>query len=124
MGSSSLDDRSMFISVLFPLKQVWIPYLLEMFLKFSPRLCMDGMTMYPLDLLILLLMLFCLKFLYSILSSGHDEYFHLVKTTLKMGFLSVVSSSDVELTTLALWCSVFMTLCLAPMSGWLSKCKY
>ena len=47
-GSLSLGLTSMFLMVLLPLKWVWIPYLLHMFLMCSPSPCVYGMTMCPL----------------------------------------------------------------------------
>ena len=71
-----------------------------MFLKLSLRPCMYGITMCPMDLLVVvlplpLLMLFCLKFLASIPSNAQGGYLDFVRTSLKCSFL-VLSSSVVE----------------------------
>ena len=47
---------------------------------------------------------------YTFLSKAHVGYLHLVSTSLKCSFFSVLSSSDVVLTALALWWNVFVTL--------------
>ena len=46
-GSLSLGLTSIILIVLFPLKWVWIPYLLHMFLMLSPSPCVYGMTVSP-----------------------------------------------------------------------------
>ena len=82
MKTSFLGDTRMFLGILLPLKYVWVPYLPQMFLKLSPRPCMYGMTMYPLDLFLMILPLFsclqlqlllvlCWIFFNSILSNAH-----------------------------------------------------
>ena len=106
-------------------------------LEMSPWPCIYGMTMYPIDLLLillllslllllpllLLLVLLCSKFLYSILSNVHWEYLHLVRTSFKYSF-PVWRSYGEKLTALALWCSAFMILYMVPTWWWLSQCKY
>ena len=47
----------MFLSVLLPLKYVWMPYLPQVFLMLFHKPCMYGITMYPLDVLLLLSLL-------------------------------------------------------------------
>ena len=58
------------------LKYVWIPYLPHIFLMHSHRSCIYNITVYPLKLL--LLGLFCMKFVCSILSKAHAGYLHYV----------------------------------------------
>ena len=67
--------------------------------------------------------LFCWKFLHSIISIAHDGYLQLVMTSLKICF-SVLSSSGLDNTVLAICGKVLMTLYLASMWLWLSHCKY
>ena len=62
----------------------------------------------------LLLGLFCVKVLSSILSKAHAGYLHLVRTSLKC-CCSILSSSCVKQTALAMCTSVLMTLHLAAM---------
>ena len=57
MSSLSLGLTSMFLLFLFPLKWVWIPYLLHMFLKLSPKPCVYDITVCPLVYLSLLVSL-------------------------------------------------------------------
>ena len=60
-------------------------------------------------LMLLYFSLFCVKFLFSILSRAHLGYLHLVRTSLKC-CCSVVSISSLEQIALALCTDVFITV--------------
>ena len=90
----SFGVTRMFLSIMLPLKYVWMPYILQMFLIVSQRSCIYGKTIYPLDffdgsvlllvmLLLLLLGLFCWKFLCSILPKANVGYLHLAQIFLR-----------------------------------------
>ena len=57
-GSLSIGEIQMFFNVLLPLKKVWLPYLMQMFMKLSCQPYIYGITMYPLDLFLMFLLLF------------------------------------------------------------------
>ena len=136
--------------VLFPLKWVWIPYLLHMFLILSPRPCEYYMTMYPLVYLSLVvplpsgsLLLLSLLYplcplwlfpsllfswllllnLHSLLSNPHLGYLHLARASLRC-CISWLRSFGLLQTVLALWVRVLMTLNLYAWWWWLSHWRY
>ena len=59
MVSLSICDTSIFLVVLFPLKYVLMPYLPHMPLMVSQRPCTYGITMYPLNVSLVLVFLVC-----------------------------------------------------------------
>ena len=66
-GSLSLGLTSIFFIFLFPLKWVWMPYFLHIFLMLSPSSCVQGMT--------IICSLLCLSLLES-LPQGYLWGFH------------------------------------------------
>ena len=150
LGSWSLGLTSNCFKVLFPLKCVWIPYLLQIFLKHSPSPWVYGMTMWPMLglsqealsselpfvflmpctglpswLLLMLLSSSQLLFTYLLWTfcMAHLWYLHLTKASLRCCNSSLKSSGLVK-TILALCVRVPITLYLAERLWWLPHCKY
>ena len=72
---------------------------------------------------VLVLGMVCVWFLFPILSRAHVGYLHLVRTFLRC-CCSVLSSSGVRQTALALSVNVLMTLYVAAIWWWLCHCMY
>ena len=135
LGSLSLGLPNILLSVLVPLKCTWIPFLLHIFLNFSPVPGMYDTTMVMFFLLLLLscgLLLLGLFLLFGWLGlvnfwwhclrlqSGHWHCCNAVFIC----WSSLSSCSYVEQTTLALCANLLNTLCLAEMWWLLYQCKY
>ena len=100
-----------------------MPYFKRMFFDaFTSSLCVWNKCVVPGSIwwFVLLLGLLFVKVFYSILSKAHVRYLPLVRTSLNS---SVLSSSSVEQTALALFVIVLMVLYFPAVWWWLSHCR-